>query len=154
MSTEPSFVTGASDRPTLSQDGQTLLVHMQFTLRHHGGRKQIVMPADAAPWIPRPARVDNTLVKAIVRAHRWRDMIESGRYTTVRDLAEAEKINESYLGRTLRLTLLAPMIVESILDGRQHSELELDQLLKPFSTEWARQFSEQPDWLAPQGFNF
>lgn len=66
-------------------------------------------------------------------------MLESGRYATVRDLAESEKINESYLGRTLRLTLLAPSIVESILDGRQHNNLELDQLLRPFPTEWSEQ---------------
>lgn len=141
MSSAPSFVLGTSNRPTLSHDGRTLSVHIPITMRHQGGRKQVVTPADAAPWIPRPARVDSTLVKAIVRAHRWRDMLESGCYTTVRDLAEAEKINESYLGRTLRLTLLAPSIVESILDGQQQSELQLDQLLKPFPAEWHQQIA-------------
>lgn len=50
----------------------------------------VVTPAGATPWIPTPPRVDNTLVRAIVRAHRWRDMLESGDYTTVRDLAKAE----------------------------------------------------------------
>lgn len=54
-----------------------------------------------------------------MRAHRWRDMLESGGYATVRDLAKAETMNESYLGRVLRLTLLAPKIVETILEGRQ-----------------------------------
>ena len=142
MSSAPSFVLGISNRPTLSHDGRTLSVHIPITMRQQGGRKQVVTPADATPWIPRPARVDSTLVKAIVRAHRWRDMLESGRYTSVRGLAEAEKINESYLGRTLRLTLLAPSIVEDILNGRQDSELELIQLLRPFPAEWVQQVSK------------
>jgi hypothetical protein len=90
---------GQFGRPTLSKDGRTITVHIPITLRHQGGRKQVVTPPGAAPWIPTPSRVDNTIIKAIVRAHRWRDMLESGRYATVRDLAKAESINESYLGR-------------------------------------------------------
>jgi hypothetical protein len=101
-------------RPTLSKDGRTITVHIPITIRHQGGRKQVVTPAGATPWIPAPSRVDNTMVKAIVRAHRWRDMLESGDYATVRDLAKAEAINESYLGRVLRLTLLSPSLIEAI----------------------------------------
>jgi hypothetical protein len=104
---------GQFGRPTLSKDGRTITVHIPIKLRHQGGRKQVVTPAGATPWIPPPSRIDNTLVKAIVRAHRWRDMLESGDYATARDLAKAENINESYLGRVLRLTLLAPKIVET-----------------------------------------
>ena len=78
---------GQFGRPTLSKDGRTITVHIPITLRHQGGRKQVLTPPGAAPWIPTPSRVDNTIVKAIVRAHRWRDMLESGRHATVRDLA-------------------------------------------------------------------
>jgi hypothetical protein len=130
---------GQFGRPTLSKDGRTITVHIPITLRHQGGRKQVVTPAGATPWIPTPRRVDNTLVKAIVRAHRWRDMLESGRHATVRDLAKAEVINESYLGRVLRLTLLSPTIVEAILEGLQPATLELDDLLQQFPIEWDQQ---------------
>jgi hypothetical protein len=130
---------GQFGRPTLSKDGRTITVHIPITLRHQGGRKQVVTPAGATPWIPTPSRVDNTIVKAIVRAHRWRDMLESGRYATVRDLAKAEAINESYLGRILRLTLLSPTIVEAILEGLQPAALELDDLLQQFPIEWDQQ---------------
>ena len=126
-------------RPILSKDGRTITVHIPITVRHHGGRKQVVTPAGATPWIPTPPRIDNTLVKAIVRAHRWRDMLESGDYATVRDLAKAEAINESYLGRVLRLTLLSPPIIEAILEGRQPLTLGLDNLLKQFPVEWGKQ---------------
>jgi hypothetical protein len=131
--------TGQFGRPTLSKDGRTMMVHIPITLRHQGGRKRVVTPAGATPWIPTPSRVDNTIVKAVVRAHRWRDMLESGCYATVRDLAEAEAINESYLGRILRLTLLRPTIIEAILEGRQPPTLELDGLLARFPVEWDKQ---------------
>jgi hypothetical protein len=85
-----------------------MTVHIPITLRHQGGRKQVVTPPGATPWIPTPSRVGNTIVKAIDRAHRWRDMLESGRHATIRDLAKAEAINESYLGRVLRLTCPRP----------------------------------------------
>jgi hypothetical protein len=127
---------GQFGRPILSKDGRTITVHIPITLRHQGGRKQVVTPAGATPWIPTPRRVDNTLVKAIVRAHRWRDMLESRRYASVRDLAKAEAINESYLGRILRLTLLSPAIIEAILEGRQPATLELDDLLTQFPVAW------------------
>ncbi|SHH41174.1 hypothetical protein [Bradyrhizobium erythrophlei] len=130
---------GQFSRPTLSKDGRTITVHIPITLRHQGGRKQVVTPAGADPWIPTPSRVDNTIVKAIVRAHRWRDMLESGRHATVRDLAKAEAINESYLGRVLRLTLLSPSIIEAILEGRQPATLDLQDLLKQFPIAWDQQ---------------
>jgi len=84
-------------------------------------------------------RVDNTMVKALARAHCWRDMLESGEHATVRDLAKAEIIDEVYLGRVLRLTLLAPSIVEAILAGKQPATLQLHDLLKPFPAEWEKQ---------------
>ena len=139
MTTQQNLIVGKSRRPTLSRDGRTISVHIPITLRHQGGRKQVVTPADAAPWIPRAARIDSTLVKAAVRAHRWRDMLESGRYSTVRDLAKAESINESYISRVLRLTLLAPVIIQSILEGQQPVGLELDGLLGPIPQNWAQQ---------------
>jgi hypothetical protein len=139
MSHAATMLAGQFGRPTLSKDGRTMTVRIPITLRHQGGQKRVVTPAGAAPWIPTPSRVDNTIVKAIVRAHRWREMLESGRYATLRDLAKAEAINESYLGRILRLTLLSPTIVEAILEGKQAATLELDDLLTQFPIEWDEQ---------------
>ena len=139
MTGTATIQAGQFGRPTLSKDGRTITVHIAITLRRQGGRKQVVTPAGATPWIPTPPRIDNTLVKAMVRAHRWRDMLESGDYATVRDLAKAEAINESYLGRVLRLTLLAPKIIEAILEGKQPATLELDDLMQLFPIEWDKQ---------------
>ena len=82
-----------------------------------------------------PNHVDNAMVKAIARAFRWREMLESGAHTTIAEIAAAEKINESYVGRVLRLTLLAPDIVEAILGGRQPAKVTL-AVLMPFPVEW------------------
>ena len=84
-------------------------------------------------------RIDNAMVKAIARAFRWRDMLESGEYATIREIANAEKINETYVGRVLRLTLLAPDIVEAILNGRQPTQLQLDGLMRRFPVVWNEQ---------------
>ena len=79
------------------------------------------------------------LIKALARAHRWETKLESGEYASVTELAAAEKVNQSYLCRILRLTLLAPDIVERILDGRQPATLELKDLSKPFPALWSEQ---------------
>jgi hypothetical protein len=82
------------------------------------------------------------LLKAVVRAHRWREMLENGEYSSAAELAKAEKVNDSYVSRILRLTLLAPEIIEAIVAGRQPSTLQLDDLLKPLPAVWGRQHSE------------
>lgn len=93
---------------------------------------------DGAEWVPRP-RIDNAMVKALSRAFRWRKMLDEGVYATLEDLAAAKRLAPSYVSRVLRLTLLAPAIVEAILDGRQPAELQLDVLLAGFPLEWERQ---------------
>ena len=82
---------------------------------------------------------DSTLVKALARAFRWKRMLDSGEFTTIAELAEREGIAPSYMTRVLRLTLLAPDIVEGILDGKQGPEMTLARVLEPFPNEWDAQ---------------
>jgi hypothetical protein len=135
-------------RATVSADGETITVHIPITFRRRGGRKLVVMP-DGAPWAPRP-RVDNAMVKALARAFRWRKMLEEGVFATLDDLARAKGVAPSYVSRVLRLTLLAPDIVEAILDGRQPAELQLDDLLAGFPLEWEKQHSTSANGVGPQ----
>jgi len=102
-------------RATVSADGETITVHIPLTFRKRGGRKLVVTP-DGAEWAPRP-RVDNAMVKALARAFRWRKMLAEGVYATLVDLARAKRLPPSYVSGILRLTLLAPQIVEAILEG-------------------------------------
>jgi hypothetical protein len=116
-----------------------MTVRVPMTIKRRGGRKLVLTP-DGADNTAAPVRrhIDNAMVKAIARAFRWREMLESGEFATIREIAAAEKINESYVGRTLRLTLLAPSLVESILEGRQ-ANLKLDDLMTSFPVDWTAQ---------------
>lgn len=111
----------------------TITVRVPIKLRRQGSRKAIITPAGT---LPMPARVDITLVKALARAFRWRKMLETGAHATIAELAAAEKINPSYVSRVLRLTLLAPDIVEAILDGRQPGGMTLPVLMGGHQLNW------------------
>ena len=123
----------------LSLDGRTLTIHVPMTFRTRGGRKLVISPDGAPSWAKPRTCVDNTTIKALARAFRWRKLLETGVYTTVEEIAAAEKINPSYVSRVLRLTLLAPDIVEMIVDGRQPSDLTMAKLMKPFPVGWSKQ---------------
>ena len=110
----------------MTSGANMLTVRIPLTVRRRGGARKVVVPAGV---LPMPAQADVTLVKAIARAFRWRRMLETGRYATVKELAAAERINASYVCRMLRLTLLAPQIVEAILDGRQPKGMTLLRLM-------------------------
>jgi hypothetical protein len=105
---------------------------MRFQRR--GGRRRIVAPdgSEIAPSSkPQP---DGTLVKALARAWRWQRLLEEGRFGTLAELADAERISRSYICRVLRLTLLAADIVEHILDGRRAPQSA--ELMRPFPVAW------------------
>ena len=121
-----------------------LTVHIPLTVHRRGGRKVVIAPdGTEAPAVGVTARIDSTLVKALARAFRWRRMLETGVVSTVGEIAVREKINKSYVSRILRLTLLAPEIVEAILDGRRAPEMTLRGLMGPFPVEWAAQHAVQ-----------
>ena len=105
----------------MTAGSQSLTVRVPLTIRRRGGRKIVVMPEGEVATGAAPARdrIDPTLVKALARAFRWKRLLEEGRYASISELAQAEKIDRGYLGRILLLTLLAPDIVEAILDGKQ-----------------------------------
>ena len=127
-------------RCAIDHDAGLLTVTVPIRFKKRGGRKLVISPTGTDAWAPARARVDNAMVKALARAHRWQKLLDAGRYQTVRDLAAAEGINPSYVARVLRLTLLAPDIVEAILDGRHDPErVTLDRLMEPFSVVWNKQ---------------
>lgn len=123
-------------------DGQTITVRVPIAFSRRRGRKRVVRP-DGSEMVPlAQPHFDQTLVKALARAHRWQRMIEDGACATLQDIAAAERINPSYVSRIFRLTLLSPDLVEAILDGRQSNQLRSRVLRKPFHSEWLRQFDD------------
>jgi hypothetical protein len=128
-------VKGAESR----LDGTTLVVRIPMRFQRRGGRKRIVAPdgSELAPSSkPQP---DGTLTKALARAWRWQRMLDEGVYASVSEIGDAENISKSYVSRILRLALLAPDIVESILAGKTDQALMLEQLERPLPASWDEQ---------------
>jgi hypothetical protein len=114
----------------------TVTVCVPFRIIKRGGRKQIITPEGATA--PR-RQIDNTIIKALARAFRWKRLLESGAFATIEDLATHEGIAPSYMTRVLRLTLLAPEIVSATVEGRHGPDLGLPRLLRPFPVAWCEQ---------------
>jgi hypothetical protein len=126
----------------------SITVRVPMAIRKRGGRKVIVSPDGSV--LPDAARqatttADPALLKALARAFRWKRMLEDGRYASVSDIARAEKLDRTYVGDVLRLTLLAPVIVEAIVEGRQPEEMTLPVLMKPFPVVWEREANTHAD---------
>ena len=116
----------------------TLTIRIPMRLQRRGGRKLIMMPEGVAAPARKPRR-DDTLIKALVRAHRWRRKIESGQAKSITDLAEQEGVTDAHVCRLLPLTCLTPDIVEAILDGRQPKGLRLAEMLGNAPLAWEEQ---------------
>jgi hypothetical protein len=138
----------------------TITIHVPMTFTIHGGRKMIISDADensdggVAQYKlshdgPRQ-RTENALLKAIAKAHRWRQRIENGEYASITELAKAENVNQSYACRVLRLTLLAPTVVTEILNGRYSADLMLKQIMKPLPVRWDAQIAALKTTAPPQ----
>ncbi len=114
---------------------ETVTLHVPFRIVKRGGRKEMYLPENA----PHQRGTDAALVKALARAFRWKHMAETGEFVTINELAQREGIAPSYMTRVLRLTMLAPDIVEAIVGGTQEAEVTLARVLEPFPVEWAEQ---------------
>jgi hypothetical protein len=118
---------------------QAVTVTVPFAIRKRGGRKLVITPDGTTTAPVTRARLDSALLKALARGFRWRKLLETGDFATIEEIAEAENINPSYISRVLRMTLLAPEIVEAILAGRQPEGLTMARAMQPFPWEWQRQ---------------
>ena len=114
---------------------ETVTIHVPFRVVKRGGRKEMQMPEGAT----QPRRTDNTLVKALARAFRWKRMLESGEFASISELAEREGIAFTYMARLMRLSLLAPKIVDAIMEGRQPESVTLANMMDPFPLDWKEQ---------------
>ena len=116
----------------------SITVRVPLTIHRRPGRRTVVTPMTDG-MAPVTTRADPALVKALARAFRYQRMLDNGVYGSVTDMAAAEKIDRGYLGRLLQLTLLAPDIVEAILNGRQPAVATLPRLMEAIPAAWSDQ---------------
>ncbi len=129
----------------MSRDGRIIVVTVPITMRRRGGRTMIIAPEGMA--VAPVSLNDDAVLKLVVRAHHWLRQLENGRFGSIRELAEYEKHDSSYISKILSLTLLAPDIVEAILDRRQPDVLTWEELRKPFPMLWSEQRAK---WGIPE----
>ena len=118
---------------------ETVSIHVPMTFKKRGGRKVIVLPDGTQGNPAVKATIDNTMVKALARAFRWQALLENGTYGCIEDIARGEQIGASFVSRIIRLALLAPNIVDAILEGKQPASLTLRDLMGPFPLAWKDQ---------------
>ena len=119
----------------------SITVRVPLKIRRRPGRKTVVTPVEGEDGDDTiQTRADPALVKALARAFRYQRLLDEGRYSSIAEMAEAEKIERGYLGTLLRLTLLAPSIVDTILNGGATEQVGLPRLLQPSPVEWPLQW--------------
>jgi len=130
-----------ADRATIRRDDGAIIIDIPMNLRRRSGRKEIVLPPGVAP-VAESAGTDDSpspLSLSLARAFRWQEMIESGQVQSNSDLARKLKLDQSYIARTIRLTSLAPDLVEAILDGQEPEALSLNTLRQSLPVVWSEQ---------------
>jgi hypothetical protein len=117
-------------------------VRVPLKIRRRPGRRTVVTPVVDGLPAHSATRADPALLKALARAFRYQRLLDEGRYASISEMAAAEKLDRGYLGRLLQLTLLAPDIVEAVLNGRQGADTDLARLMEPLPSEWSEQRAE------------
>jgi len=126
------------------RDGDAVVVHIPARFRRRNGRCMILTDGEpvAVSSTQRDTSGDGgnrTLIEAIAKAHRWQEQLESGEYPSLEDLAHAVGVDRTYVGRMLRLTSLAPDIIEAILRGDEPDGISLRKLQKHLPIRWDEQ---------------
>ena len=134
-SIDTASAPGSQAGMPVSLDALTL--HVSARLKLCSGEMRLVIPLGQQQELqPRP---NATLIKALVRAHAWKERLLSGQSSSIQTIAKAEGVTPRYVGRVLRLAFLAPDIVEAILGGSQPADLELERLMKGIPIGWNEQ---------------
>ena len=125
--------------PTVRRESETLVIRIPMELKRRGGRKEIIVPESLPGSLPSKSPTQEPLKTALARAFHWQELIDSGKYASVTELAEALGVDRSYVGRIIRLALLAPDIVEAIVRAQEPSGVSLERLTKRIPVVWEAQ---------------
>lgn len=127
-------------KPTITRDGDCIVVHIPMTLKRRGGRKEIIVPEGYQGKTQTKHQAQDALVLAVIRGYIWRNLLESGKVKSIAEIARANRVDGSYISRFIDLTLLAPDIVDAILDGKEPSGLSIAKLTRrKLPCEWVEQ---------------
>lgn len=117
-----------------------MVVSVPVRFYRRNGRQMILADGvESEADSPKSALPNSALLTALAKAHLWQDQLESGEFEDLEDIAKANGVDRSYVGRMLQLTSLAPDIVESILSGQTYANISLQQFRKGIPVSWNEQ---------------
>ena len=115
----------STDARSYISGGQRVTL-VPLTIKHRQNRKLLIPPAPDATGAA--GGFDAPMIKTLGKAFYWKRLIDEGVYPTTADLARALKVETGWAAEVLRMTMLAPDIVEAIFEGRQPRHLNLHTL--------------------------
>ena len=123
-------------KKTVERDASGILViRVPMNLRKRGGRKEMVLPQG----VQSPEDTASSLQLAIARAFCWQRMLDSGEVVSISELAERMGVDKSYISKRLRAVLLAPDIVDAVMNGQPPKRLTYKWLYNEFPLVWEEQ---------------
>jgi len=130
-------------RLQFSEEENILTIRLPVHFKRRSGRKMIIAPRGmlALPHEKdlRASKPDQSFVNALVKAFQWQELIDQGVCASPKDVAKRENAEVTHVYRLMRLTMLAPDIVEAILDGKQPRTLTLQNVVRGFPISWREQ---------------
>jgi hypothetical protein len=123
----------------LESAGDTINISIPMQLKRRAGRKEIIVPHGLEFASSDKSDYHRSFVTALAQAQRWQALLDSGKYRSTVDLARAVGTGNSYVSRIMRLTLIAPDIIEAILDGHEPDGLSLNKFVRQIPTLWSDQ---------------
>jgi hypothetical protein len=134
---------------TECSDAGDIQLSIPMVMKRRGGQKQIVLPSYSSETARQLPHKHNAFTIALTRAHCWQSLLDSGAYRSIKEMSQKLGVCSAYMARIMRLTLLAPDIVEAIVYGREPSGLLLNKFVKAIPKDWREQrilygFTEKP----------
>ncbi len=117
-------------RPSVTHDNGAVNIRVPMELKRRGGRKQVIVPEGIARRRSPVPQSGNPLAIAVARALQWQALLDDGTYPSMSALAEKMGVDGRYAARLLDLNLLAPDIVDALLNGTEPDGLSLERLFQ------------------------
>lgn len=114
------------------------LIRIPMKIKKRGGRKEVIV-RDGLDEHAAKLDMDLPFVIALARAHAWQELLDCGNYRSIREMATDLGVCASYVKRLLRFTILAPDIIESVLDGKESDTISQSKLTGAIPSDWAVQ---------------
>jgi len=123
---------------SLVEDAVGVSVRIPMQMKKRGGRKEITVSANLDALVEETC-YGNAFAIALARAHCWLDMLDSGEYSSIRQMADSLGLCQTYVMRLLRFTLLATDIIQAILDGNEPDGFSQNKLVGAIPADWNEQ---------------